>query len=34
MPFELLDAAKVDEWRAEVGMGPLEEYLKDMNSSR
>lgn len=34
VPFELLDATKVDEWRAEVGMGPLEEYLKDMNSSR
>lgn len=30
-PFELLDATKVDEWRAEVGMQPLEEYLKDMN---
>lgn len=34
VPFELLDAARVDEWRAEVGMGPLEEYLKNMNSAR
>lgn len=31
-PFELLDADKVDEWRAEVGMPSLSEYLKDMNS--
>ena len=30
-PFELLDADKVDEWRAEVGMPPMSEYLKDMN---
>ncbi len=30
-PFELLDATKVDEWRAEVGMQPLDEYLKSMN---
>ena len=30
-PFELLDADKVDEWRAEVGMAPLSEYLKEMN---
>ncbi len=30
-PFELLDVGKVDEWRAEVGMEPLEEYLKSMN---
>ncbi len=33
-PFELLDAARVDEWRAEVGLAPLSEYLKDMNSGR
>ena len=30
-PFELLDAEKVDEWRAEVGMEPLAEYLKQMS---
>ena len=30
-PFELLDADKVDEWRAEVGMEPLAEYLKQMS---
>ena len=30
-PFELLDADKVDKWRAEVGMAPLSEYLKEMN---
>lgn len=34
VPFELLDATRVDEWRAEVGMNSLEEYLKDMNSAR
>ena len=30
-PFELLDADKVDEWRAEVGMQPLADYLKEMS---
>lgn len=34
VPFELLDATKVDKWRAKVGMCPLEEYLRDMNSAR
>ena len=33
-PFELLDAEKVDEWRAEVGMASLAEYLKEMNGGR
>ena len=32
VPFELLDAQKVDDWRKEVGMEPLEEYLKNMNA--
>ena len=32
--FELLDAEKVDEWRAEVGMASLAEYLKEMNGGR
>lgn len=34
VPFELLDADKVDMWRSEVGMPTMEEYLKSMNSSR
>ena len=33
-PFELLDAENVDEWRAEVGMASLAEYLKEMNGGR
>lgn len=30
-PFELLNADKVDEWRIEVGMQTLDDYLKGMN---
>ncbi len=32
VPFELLDAQRVDEWRKEVGMESLDEYLKNMNT--
>lgn len=32
--YQLLDASKVDEWRSEMGMEPLDDYLKKMNAHR
>jgi hypothetical protein len=32
--YQLLDASKVDEWRSEIGMEPLDDYLKKMNAHR
>lgn len=32
--YQLLDASKVDEWRQEMGMEPLADYLKKMNAHR
>jgi len=34
MLYQLLDASKVDEWRQEMGMEPLDDYLKKMNAHR
>lgn len=34
MLYQLLDASKVDEWRQEMGMEPLADYLKKMNAHR
>ncbi|MBD5307285.1 MAG: hypothetical protein HDS14_06635 [Bacteroides sp.] len=31
VPYTLLDSDKVDEWRAEMGLPPMKEYLKQMN---
>lgn len=32
--YQLLDASKVDEWRQEMGMEPLDDYLRKMNAHR
>ena len=32
--YQLLDASKVDEWRSEIGMEPLDDYLKKMNAHK
>lgn len=34
MLYQLLDASKVDEWRQEMGMEPLNDYLRKMNAHR
>ena len=34
MLYQLLDASKVDQWRQEIGMEPLDDYLKKMNAHR
>lgn len=34
MLYQLLDASKVDKWRQEMGMEPLDDYLKKMNAHR
>ena len=34
MLYQLLDASKVDEWRQEMGMEPLDDYLRKMNAHR
>lgn len=31
VPYTLLDSEKVDEWRAEMDLPPMQEYLKQMN---
>lgn len=31
VPYSLLDSGKVDEWRAEMDLPPMKEYLKQMN---
>lgn len=31
VPYTLLDSEKVDEWRAEMNLPPMQEYLKQMN---
>lgn len=31
VPYALLDSEKVDEWRAEMDLPPMQEYLKQMN---
>ena len=32
--YQLLDAEKVDDWRSEMGMEPLDDYLKRINAQR
>ncbi len=32
--YQLLDTSKVDEWRSEMGMEPLDDYLRRMNAHR
>ena len=32
--YQLLDTSKVDEWRSEMGMEPLDDYLKKWNAHR
>ena len=34
MVYQLLDAQQVDKWRSEMGMEPLEDYLKRMDAHR
>lgn len=34
MVYQLLDSSKVDEWRQEIGMEPLADYLKKMNAHK
>ena len=31
VPYTLLDSTKVDEWRAEMDLPPLEEYIQQMS---